>query len=300
MPDYQLSYIAATHNRLPQLRPALDHLVAMRQPNEEIVVVDGGSTDGTAEYLRQLHAAGQIQQLITEPMQSEAHGLNLGLMAARGQFLKLVRDDVAYDYDGIRQGKDFMLANPEVEVLGANAGTLAVAAPDHFALETDAEENFRRWLNDKQVVSLPGLALLIRREALALTGLLFIGVQQVDTDFTYRLTSLNVNVAWSTAVLALHLVGPATAPALTGRSKLAELDRMTFFHDKTLADKTLSRWWRRSGWATQREPARRQVAIAATGADARRLAEAAMQHYNAEHPAQYLFRVQQLTKAQLQ
>ena len=60
MADYQISYVLATHNQLAALRPAIDRLATARQPTEEIVVIDGGSTDGSADYLRQLQEASPL------------------------------------------------------------------------------------------------------------------------------------------------------------------------------------------------------------------------------------------------
>ncbi|WP_460620260.1 glycosyltransferase, partial [Hymenobacter qilianensis] len=58
---YALSYILTTYNKLPYLKQVLERLMAARQEDEEIVVADGGSKDGTVEYLQGLYAAGRIQ-----------------------------------------------------------------------------------------------------------------------------------------------------------------------------------------------------------------------------------------------
>ena len=52
--SYHLSYIIATFNRLPFLKLTLTKLIGELQPGEEIVVVDGNSTDGSKAYLQQL------------------------------------------------------------------------------------------------------------------------------------------------------------------------------------------------------------------------------------------------------
>ena len=74
-----------------------------------------------------------------------------------------------------------------------------------FLLEKGSD-NFRRWLDHKEVVWMIDLPLFIRRSSLALTGLFNTGVVQVDTEFTYRITSLKgVSIAWSTAMLSVRL-----------------------------------------------------------------------------------------------
>ena len=55
-----LSYIIATRNRLPFLTITLEKLIRELLEDEEIVVIDGNSADGTKEYLLQLYNEGKI------------------------------------------------------------------------------------------------------------------------------------------------------------------------------------------------------------------------------------------------
>lgn len=307
MADYQISYVLATHNQLAGLRPALDRLVAARQPTEEIVVIDGASTDGSADYLRQLRAAGHIQQLLSEPHKSEAHGLNKGLVLASGSLIKIITLADAFCLPAIREAAGFMLEHPEVDVVAGNTGTLQLPDTSHIVLHDDAEAKFRRWFEHKEVVALPGLSLLIRRDALALTGFLHTGVAQVEREFTYRLTSLNVGLAWSTALLAVYVRGPQPAPAGQAQAEVIETERMEYFHDKSQGSQTLQRIWRKSAMAAllPRPTARGRrlptpPAEAATGtaqSAAVAASEAAMAQYNAAHATEFVFRAQQITKA---
>ncbi|MEJ7663688.1 MAG: glycosyltransferase [Hymenobacter sp.] len=124
MAQYKLSYVLTTYNKLPYLRQVLGRLLAERQPDEEIVVCDGGSNDGTSAYLQELYEAGQIQQFVSERDKGEAHGFNKGFLRAKGEFVKIITDDDAYYYPVIRQAANYMLQHPTVDVmLGYNATT---------------------------------------------------------------------------------------------------------------------------------------------------------------------------------
>ena len=303
MPEYLLSYVLTAHNQLPALRSALERLVAARLSNEEIIVVDGGSTDGTLDYLQSLRASGQIEQLLSEPSKNEAHALNKGFVMARGQFLKIITLADAFCLPALREATGFMQAHPEVDALVGNTAALQLPGTSHLLLHDHAEVRFRRWFEHKEVVSLPGLSLLVRREALALTGFLHTGVAQVEQEYTYRLTSLNVTLAWSTAVLATY-IRPA-APATRQSTKLAnEAERINFFHDKQQGSQMLRRIWRKSAVASmlpRPEPKGRQLPMA-VGADNPEkglvaACEAAMMQHNAAHPTEFVFRIQQITKA---
>ncbi|NVO32127.1 glycosyltransferase [Hymenobacter lapidiphilus] len=324
MSDFAISYVVTTYNKLPYLRQVLGRLVAARLADEEIVVADGGSTDGTPEYLRELFEAGQIQQFVSERDKGESHGFNKCMLMAKGGIIKLITDDDAFCYSAIREAAGFMQKHPEVDVMMGYTGLLALEDPRYLTLYEDVAENFKRWLNHKEAVWMIGLPMLIRRSALALTGLFNTGVVQVDTEFTYRITSLNVSLAWSSQVLSVRIENPQSNFRVMGRkTSQDEADRMRYFYDKRIGHSFADYVRHKSGWvATLKKPIRpikralfdvlkvsqyQGHAQLETGytpmADetpldaAFRVADEFMDRYNAEHPAEFLYKSQTLTKA---
>ena len=87
MDKIKLSYVITTFNKLPYLKEVMRLLLQNVQPDEEIVIVDGASTDGTKEYLQNLYNEGLIQQLISEKDLGEAHGFNKALLLAKGDLV---------------------------------------------------------------------------------------------------------------------------------------------------------------------------------------------------------------------
>ncbi|GAB2958272.1 hypothetical protein GCM10027048_26490 [Hymenobacter coalescens] len=330
MADYTLSYVLTTYNKLPYLQQVLERLIAARQPDEEIVVADGGSKDGTPEYLRELYEAGQIQQFVSERDKGEAHGFNKCMLMARGELIKLVTDDDAFCYPAIREAKSFMLQHPEVDVLSGNTGLIHLEHLDQATLYDDVADNFKRWLDSKAVIWMIGLPLIIRRKSLALTGLFHTGVVQVDTEFTYRITSLNVNIAWSSAMLSTRIENPQSNFRVMNQGKAAnastqEANRMRFYYDKSISDSFRDYVKHKSGWIDALKkpirPAKRIIydllrlkqyqgnqgmPTGFTGAvpaePAAKLATAFdvcdrfMAEYNARHPTEFFFKSDQLTK----
>lgn len=330
---YTLSYVLTTYNKLPYLRQVMQRLVAARQPDEEIVVCDGGSTDGTPEYLRELFEAGQIQQFVSEPDKGEAHGFNKAMLRARGELLKLITDDDAFCYPSIAEAKVFMLSHPTVDVLLGNTGLIHLEKMEVASLYDDVADNFRRWLTSQEVTWMIGLPLFVRRNSLAITGLFNTGVVQVDTEFTYRITSLKgVSLAWSTAMICTRLENPQSNFRVMNQGKDAntssqESDRMKFYYDKRISNSFRDFVRHKSGWLEQLKkplrPAKRvlydalkrpkyegnpalatcYVPSAAPLDDATRLttafdvADQLMADYNAAHPTEFLFKNNQLTKA---
>ncbi|ALW87105.1 hypothetical protein AUC43_19715 [Hymenobacter sedentarius] len=249
MSEYGISYVVTTYNKLPYLRQVLDRLVAARLPNEEIVVADGGSKDGTPEYLRSLYEAGHIQQFVSERDKGESHGFNKCMLRARGEVVKIITDDDAFDYGAIREAAGFMHQHPDVDVMMGYTGLLFLEDPNRLSLYEDVADNFKRWFHHGEAVWMIGLPMIIRRTSLALTGLFNTGVVQMDTEFTYRITSLNVNLAWSSAVLSIRIENPQSNFRVMGRqTSQHEADRMRFFYDKRIGHSFLNYVRHKSGW----------------------------------------------------
>ena len=81
----RLSYLLATRNRAGFLGPVLDNVAELLGPDDELIVIDGGSTDGTRELLERRRDV--VSDFISEPDRGEAHALNKGILRARGRWI---------------------------------------------------------------------------------------------------------------------------------------------------------------------------------------------------------------------
>src|SRR6266576_3934199 len=73
----KVSLVATVRNAEPFVREFLESVRAQTRQPDEVVIVDGGSTDGTAEILRDADVT-----LIEEPGANIARGRNVGIGAA--------------------------------------------------------------------------------------------------------------------------------------------------------------------------------------------------------------------------
>lgn len=232
----KISYILTTFNKLPYLKEVVSRLLENIRQDEEFIVVDGGSKDGTREYLQELYQQGLIHQFVSEPDKGEAHGFNKGMLMARGELIKVITDDDAFYYPMIRACKDYMLAHPEVDVMSAQTGLVNLEDLSSISLYDDCHANFMRWMETGQPGWFIGLPLLIRKKSLALTGLFHTGVVQVDTDFSLRIASFKVNIAWCTGLSAIRIENPQSnfRNLKQQNASQAEYIRMLFFYDKNI------------------------------------------------------------------
>lgn len=95
-----LSVIVCTRNRAQRLRKTLESLLAQESPpgQLEIVVVDNGSTDDTAEVIRSFAARGPVRGAF-ESVSGLGRARNRGISVARGRFLAFTDDDVTAHKD---------------------------------------------------------------------------------------------------------------------------------------------------------------------------------------------------------
>ncbi len=82
----QFSIIVPVFDEAPLIRPFLQHL-RERAPGAEIIVADGGSTDGTAEL------AADLCDRLVQTQRSRARQMNSGADAAHGEILWFVHAD---------------------------------------------------------------------------------------------------------------------------------------------------------------------------------------------------------------
>ncbi|MEN9524552.1 MAG: hypothetical protein RL536_621, partial [Candidatus Parcubacteria bacterium] len=117
-----LSYIIVTKNKLRYFRQGLKRLCEQKKDDEEILIGDGDSNDGTKEYLAELSSSRKIDNYISEPDYCESHALNKLFLKARGTLIKIINDDDSYYFPTIAACKEFMLEHPEIDVLGTEGG----------------------------------------------------------------------------------------------------------------------------------------------------------------------------------
>jgi len=91
MPHIRFSILIATYNQRDFIRDAVDSALLQRNPSTEIIVVDDGSKDGTAEILQQY--GDSIQLLAFTGNRGAAEARNQAAARAKGEYLVFLDGD---------------------------------------------------------------------------------------------------------------------------------------------------------------------------------------------------------------
>jgi GT2 family glycosyltransferase len=120
---YRLSIVIVNWNRLDDVRRNIGRLLRLEIPRSEIIVVDNGSTDGSAEYLARF---ASIRLIRLETNLGPAAARNVGIDAAGGRYILFLDSDALLGRRGVSRLLRRMEADPTLGVIGCrivNAGT---------------------------------------------------------------------------------------------------------------------------------------------------------------------------------
>jgi GT2 family glycosyltransferase len=125
--DIRASLVILNYNGRGVLEPCVESLLRAKSYDDEVIVVDNASTDGSTHFLQQTRDL----RVLRLPENTFIFGLNKGLETARGRFVAFLNNDIVVEpafvdrcLERFEDGEDVFAVCPRIlEMTGADQGS---------------------------------------------------------------------------------------------------------------------------------------------------------------------------------
>ena len=223
MPPPPISVVVPSLNQGHFIAETIDSILSQDVPGIEILVVDGGSTDGTLDVLR---GYGNRIAWTSEPDRGQSDAINKGLRRARGEIVCYLNSDDLLEPGALALVMHHFEAHPDAAWL---FGRCRIIDASGLPIRSFVERYKRAWAKYVRTRTallalnyVPQPATFWRASAMATVGLIDESLHySMDYDFWLRLSRVG-RPAFLDAYLASFRIH-ATSKSLTGaRLQLAE------------------------------------------------------------------------------
>lgn len=200
MPKFTLTVITVVYNNVRDIERTIQSVLGQTYPHVEYLIIDGGSTDGTLDVIRQY--SGRISNWISEPDKGIYDAMNKGLALASGDYVLFMNSgDEIYAPDTVENV--FACADHadiyygETEMYDANGHSLGLRrhrTPEKFT-----------WRSFRYGMSISHQAIYIRR---AIAGMYDLQYRlSADIDWIIRAARKADKIVNTHLLVAKYLVG---------------------------------------------------------------------------------------------
>jgi glycosyltransferase involved in cell wall biosynthesis len=133
-----VSIVMPAYNVEPYVGDAIRSALAQTFTDFELIVVDDGSIDGTADVVKALARQDARIKLVQQPNRGLAGARNSALRASRGEYFALLDSDDLWQPSFLKEQLAILFARPEIDIVtgngwyldGARHGRVARPSPD--------------------------------------------------------------------------------------------------------------------------------------------------------------------------
>jgi len=122
MPDGQpwprVSIVTPSYNQVLFIEETIRSVLLQGYPNLEYIIIDGGSTDGSAEIIRKYQ--DWLAYWASEPDNGQADAINKGFAKGTGEIFGWQNSDDTYAPGAFRKAAEVLVAHPEVDLVFGN------------------------------------------------------------------------------------------------------------------------------------------------------------------------------------
>lgn len=140
-----VSVVTPSYNAMPYIKDNVESIQSQEYHNIEHIVIDGGSTDGTVEFLQsQPHLVW-----VSEPDCGQSHALNKGFRRARGEIIGWLNADDSYQPGSVTTAvrylmdhQDVYLIYSDLQIIDEDSQPVGITKAQPFDLNTFIFSNY--------------------------------------------------------------------------------------------------------------------------------------------------------------
>jgi len=110
----RISIVIPSYNKVDYLEETLESIVSQNYPNLEVIIQDGGSTDGTLEIIKKYaRKYPKIVQWVSKKDKGQVEAINKGLKKATGDVVTYINADDVYEKGALKKVGEYFAKHPD-------------------------------------------------------------------------------------------------------------------------------------------------------------------------------------------
>jgi glycosyltransferase involved in cell wall biosynthesis len=245
--DFSVSVIIPAYNVEKYIARAIDSVLAQTRRADEIIVVDDGSTDGTAGVVEQY--GSQVKYITHQANMGLSAARNTGIIAATSQWIAFLDGDDMWLPENLQRQLALLERNPDLVWSGCNY--IAHSCRDGSQTICPHGEIINNLLNGKEFVDsffsitnagvvIVSCGMMVKRKVFDRVGLFRVGLRYAeDIDMWWRIAYSEEKFGYLNQALAVYYQGRAESlTAGTDQRKIVKIVADLFERHLELAEQS--------------------------------------------------------------
>jgi len=245
--DFSVSVVIPAYNVEKYIARAIDSVLAQTRRADEIIVVDDGSTDGTAGVVGQY--GSQVKYIIHQANMGLSAARNTGIIAATSQWIAFLDGDDRWLPEKLQQQLALLERNPDL--VWSSCNYIAHSCRDGSQTICPHGEIINNLLNGKEFVDsffsvtnagvvIVSCGMMVKREVFDRVGLFREGLRYAeDMDMWWRIAYSEGRFGYLNQALAVYYQGRAESlTADTDQRKVVKIVADLFERHLELAEQS--------------------------------------------------------------